>query len=161
MRHNKLRTLFFFATLFISLSLVAAAKDHDSCANLPVAGEWGFTWTGMLIIGTTPVPAVAVGTSINEADGNISGTLTSSIGGTVSTDTMTGTYTQNPDCTGTLTVVITGDVSRTATWDTVLVDNGREIHAIMKSLVIPGYPPVKPVVTMISKQLFPERGIGK
>jgi hypothetical protein len=161
MRHNKLRTIFLLATLFISLSLVAVAKDHDSCANLPMAGEWGFTWTGMLIIGTNPVPAAAVGKSIFDEDGNFSGTLTSSIGGTVSTDTMTGTYTQNPDCTGTLEVTIMGTVSRTATWDTILDDGGKESRAIMKSLVIPGYPPVKPVVTMISRQLFPERGIGK
>ena len=160
MKSNIARTIF-FAILLLSLAAAASAGDGHACSAAKLAGAWGFSWTGTLIIANSPFPAAAVGTSISDADGNISGTLTSSIGGTVSQDTMTGTTTVNPDCTGTLTVTILGAVTRTATWDMVFDDNGSESRSIMTSLVISGYPAVKPVVTMISKKLFSPPGIGQ
>jgi len=159
MKRNMIWTMLFVATLLLSMAAAASAKDGRTCSV--AAGEWGFTWTGTLIIGTSGVPAAAIGKSSFDSEGNFSGTLTSSIGGAVSQDEMTGTYTMNPDCTGTMTVNILGAVSRIATWDFVIDDNGKESRAIMTSMVIVGGPPVKPVVTMISKKQFPVPGVGQ
>jgi len=151
-----------FATLLLSLAIVAAAQD-GTCSPEAGVGTWGYTITGTLMVpGTGAVPFVVVGRSVSDADGNSLATQTSSLGGQISQDTLKGTGTLNPDCTTTFSVSIydkSGNLLRTASWTGVYVDNGRELRAIMTSLVIANGTPngmsVPAVVTMNDKKLSP------
>jgi hypothetical protein len=53
-------------------------------------------------------PTAGVGQIILDGKGNLTGTLVWSVGGTVNTAPITGTYTENADCTGTATVTPSG-----------------------------------------------------
>lgn len=159
MKHRT--AVFFFATLLLGLAAVVSAQDDGTCSLAGVAGEWGHTLTGTLILPTGPVPFAAVGRSTLDADGNLSATQDSSVGGRVGKDTIKGTFTVNSDCTGTLTVGIydqSGNLLRTATWATVFVDKRREMRAIITSLVLPDGTRVPSVVTQNAKKQFPGRG---
>lgn len=78
------------------------------------------------------IPGVArtagVGQIILDGNGSLSGTLTWSVEGTINTAPITGTYTENADCTGTATITPTG--FSTAHWNFVVVKAGAEILLI-------------------------------
>mgnify|MGYP007084773714 CR=1 FL=1 len=155
MKHNIMRTIL-SATLLLSLAAVASAQDHGTCTTATVAGDLGYTFTGTLSLPTGPVPFAGVGRGTWDAAGNVSNTQTSSVGGTTIKNVVKGTYTVNPDCTGTVTVNIydlSGNLVRTATWDSVIEDNGTEYRAIMTSLRLADGTPVPAVVTMIGKRI--------
>jgi len=167
MKRNIVRTVFFLAALLLSLAAAASAQDRDdgTCSPSRVAGEWGYTYTGTIILPapTGPVPSAAVGRATFDAAGNVSTTQTSSTGGKVAENTVKGTYTVNSDCTGTLDVSIYDPsgttLLRTATWAVVFVDHAREFRAILTSLVLePSGTSVPPIVTMNGKKLFHGRG---
>jgi hypothetical protein len=63
-----------------------------------------------------------------DGKGNISGTETLSVGGAISTVPVTGTYTQNADCTGAAHITPTG--SPTSNFNTVAVNDGKELLLI-------------------------------
>lgn len=160
-----------FAALLLSLAAVASADGHRACPNASLAGVWGYTETGTVYVPQPPpavptaVLAAAVGKYTFDAKGNFSGTQYSSAGGTVSPDTKRGTYTVNPDCTGSLTLDVydsTGTtLKRHSVWALVLVNNRTEIRSIMTSMVAPtptGSVTLLPVMTMTATRLFPPRG---
>jgi hypothetical protein len=164
MKRNKLRTILSFATL-LSMAAVAAAKDHGTCSSANLAGQWGFTLTGTLIPPTGPIPFAAVGRTTADGAGNVSGTQTSSVGGVVGDNTLEGTATLNPDCTGTLTLNIydqSENLLRTAVIAVVYDDDVNELRGTFKSLIVyPGGISVPSVVTLNGRKLFPDRGIGQ
>ena len=157
MRRNIVWTVSFVATFF--LSLATAAAQGGKCATGGVAGQWGYTFTGTLLT-PAPVPIASVGIATFDALGNFSGTQTSSVGGSVSEDRVTGTVTVNPDCTGTLEVSVfdqSGTLLRTAVWNLVVVDNGSEVRAIFKSLKLANGTNVPAVITVDVKKVVPGR----
>jgi len=157
MKRNVVWTIFLFATLMLGLAAIASAQVPRTCSLAGVAGEWGPTLTGTLTLPTGPIPFAAVQRITIDAAGNVSGSQTGSAGGTVREETIKGNITVNSDCTGTLTVGIygqSGNLSRTAVWAVVFVDNEREMRAILKSIVLADGTPVPAVLTMDSKKLF-------
>lgn len=163
MKHNMTGKIVFFAMLLASLAMVAQAQGDGICSSDRLAGAWGYTYTGALILPTGAVPAASVGRFTVDAPGNLSGTQTSSVGGSVSEDTIAGTVAVNSDCTGTATVRIyspSGTLLRTAVLALVFVDNAREFRAIFQSLVLANGTNVPAVITMDGKKLIPGRGNG-
>jgi len=73
-------------------------------------------------------PAAVVGQAILDGKGNISGTGTFSLNGTIVTGSITGTYTENADCTG--TAQITPQGFSTLNFNFVVVNVGKEILLI-------------------------------
>jgi len=65
-----------------------------------------------------------VGHLTADGKGNLMGSETSSVGGMISTASVTGTYTENADCTGTAQITPRG--SNTMNFNTVLVNEGKE-----------------------------------
>ena len=126
------------------------------CSAAAVAGEWAYTEAGSVIPSSVAVPFAAVARYTLDAGGNLSGTATSSSGGTVANVTLKGTGTVNPDCTGTLTVGVyaSGSLVRTATFDVVYVDGTREARAIIASLVLANGTIVPSVLTVDAKKVF-------
>jgi hypothetical protein len=163
MKLNIVRTVFFLAALLLSLAGVGAAEDDRACSLHRVAGEWGYTVTGTLILPTGPSLLATVGKYTIDAEGNVSATQTTSKGGNIFEETVKGTLTVNSDCTGTLTVSVYDPsgttLDRTAVWAVVFVDNESEFRAILKSVALePGSTSTPPIATEDAKKLFPDHG---
>jgi hypothetical protein len=157
MKRNIVWTIFLFATLMLGLATGASAQVPRTCSLAGVAGEWAPTLTGTVIPPTGPVLFAGIQRLTIDAAGNVSGTQTASLGGSLREETIQGNITVNSDCAGTLTEGIygqSGNLSRTAVWAVVLVDNEREMRAIVKSIVLADGTPVPAVITIDSKKLF-------
>ena len=139
-------------------NVAEGSLHHKTCSNAAVAGEWAYTETGTVIPGTGAVPFAAVARYTLDAEGDLSGTATSSSNGTVANVTLKGTGTVDSDCTGTLIVGVyaSGTLVRTATFSLVYVDNAREGRAIITSLVLASGATVPAVLTANAKKLFHE-----
>jgi len=147
--------------LFAALvSLAPAAQAHNrSCSQAGVAGEWGYTYTGTIILPTGAIPAAAVGRFTLDAEGNFSGTQTRNVGGSVAEETIKGTGTVNHDCTATYKVDVydgTGILLRTAVLASVFVENETELQAMFASLVLPNGASLRTVIIVNAKKLSSE-----
>ncbi len=157
-----------FAFLSLGLATTASAQDQP-CANPGLAGTWGYTETGPVMVpspsGPVAVVAAAVGKYEFDFRGNFHGTQNSSAGGAVAQDLKLGTYTETADCTGTLTIRIydpTGNtLRRTSVWEIVLVNNATEFRGIMTSMVLPNGTSLSPIMTLTAKRLFHDGGKGQ
>ena len=176
MKRNTVGIFCLAATLLLGVATVAApagartpaqarSQGPGTCSTAAVAGVWGHSATGTLIRPTGPAPFAVVGRTTWDAKGNISGTQTASVGGQIAMNTIKGTATVNPDCTGTQTVSLydpSGTLIRSATWSTVFVNNASEVRAIMTSLTVHNpdgtSSSVPAIVTMNASKLFPDRG---
>jgi hypothetical protein len=137
------------AVTALALTVAPMAKaEGKGCSNATLKGTFADKDTGFL----TAPPAMAgpfAGVSIQTYDGN--GTLTTtgiaSLNGTIVPVTSTGTYTVNPDCTGTYTVQIS-PIGLTAHGFFVIDDSGNELQIIVTD---PGT-----VITCIARRQFPK-----
>lgn len=151
-----------FGIIFIVtlVSLIPAAQAHNqSCSQAGVAGNWGYTYIGTIVLPTGAIPAAAVGSFSLDAQGNISGTQTRSVAGSIAEETIKGTGTVNHDCTASYTVEVydgAGNLLRTAVLAGVFVDQERELRAIFASLVLPNGASLPPVITINAKKTFHE-----
>ena len=157
MRSRIVRTIC-FATLSFGLAAVAPAQESRlHCTMAGRAGVYGLTWSGTMFLPTGATPAVAVGRITFDDAGNVSGSQTVSKGGAVGQFTMTGTYTMNEDCTGTVSVSVydqSGNLSSKATWATVSVDDMTEAHGIITSMVAANGTNVPVAIASSLKKLF-------
>ena len=96
---------------------------------MSLKGSFGFSLDGDWIGGTDPGPRATVGLFTADGKGNLSGYGTKSKNGTISQDlTFTGTYTVNPDCTGSMTMTDSdGELKNN---DFVIVDKHYELFGI-------------------------------
>lgn len=121
-----------FTTAFVlGVGISAQADEHKGCSVATLDGSFGFTSTGNLLALPAPLagPFGEVGRQTFDGVGNTDGTATLSANGNINRVTVQGTYVVNPDCTGTMTVLIS-PLGATAHLDFVIDDNGAEIRAI-------------------------------
>lgn len=160
-KRNIVWTSVFLATLLLAATGAASAQDEGTCSMAGRAGEYGFVYTGTMFLPTGAAPYAAVGRATFDAAGNMSATITVSVGGKVSHRTAIGTYTINSDCTGTLTTSSydqSGNLVSMSTTDTVSVDNMTETRGIVTSTVLePSGTSVPAVITLNAKKLFPNK----
>jgi hypothetical protein len=151
-----------FGVIFLTaLAGIAPAAQAHGCTMSDVAGKWGYTYTGTIILPTGAIPAAAVGRFSLDAEGNISGTQTRNVGGCVAEETIKGTGTVNHDCTATYKVDVfdgAGNLLRTAVLASVFVDNATELRAMFASLVLPNGASLPTVITIDAKKLHSEEG---
>jgi hypothetical protein len=115
----------------------AYADDDHSCSLARAAGAYGVSDSGT-VIGVGPRAAVALLTL--DGGGNINGKVTASLNGAVSNTTLSGTFTVNPDCTGSTTFGeydSSGNLLITATVALVWDDNMRAFRFLFTSAVLP------------------------
>ncbi|MBZ5658448.1 MAG: hypothetical protein LAO56_24610 [Acidobacteriia bacterium] len=148
---------FFIATLAASLVPEVQAR---TCSNATGAGKWAFTVTGTIVLPSgAAVPVAQVGSYTQDRAGNIVGTQTRSLGGSVGDETFTSTVSTNPDCTAKATLYaydkLSGALVRTSTLDVVFVDDGREARSIVTSIVLPNGANLGPVLIVEHKRVFP------
>jgi hypothetical protein len=161
MTRKIVRSILFSATLLVSLAAVATAQDNGICSTAGLAGEWGYTSTGAFIFPTGAVPFALVGRLTFDAAGNFSGAQNSSMGGQVGQETIKGTTTVNPDCTGTQNVKVynqSGTLLSTSVLAFVMVDNGREVGGIFTSQALANGTNGPTVATFNAKRQFPRSG---
>ena len=146
------------------------AQDNDGCKNATLEGDYAFTVSGQIFVpgpNNTTIVVQRDGVAMTHFDGMgnlsqvdyvLSSPNAAPPPGVPPTDRVTGfhtdetgTYTVNPDCTGTFTIrnpdflntIIPGAV---ITVKFVLSDHGRRIHTIVSSLIPPGAPRAVPAL---------------
>jgi hypothetical protein len=99
----------FAIALTIALTAAAATAQtvNKGCSNASLYGTFAYTSSGLL----TAPPALAgpfgsVGAQNFDGNGNTTATAWTSQNGNIAQVTIKGTYTVNPDCTGTMTLSV-------------------------------------------------------
>ena len=133
----KFRILFFLVTLMVvgSQSLTAHAS---ACSNLTIKGTYAFTIHGTVFLPGGAPPLLVDGLAKTTFDGN--GNLTQldavAVDGNVAPGwaSNTGTYSVNPDCTGTFTV--TNGSQPPVHLQMIVAQSGNTIHQVV---IDPGF----------------------
>ena len=147
-----------FLAVFV-LGNVTTVQAQGECSLATVAGHYGGTLTGTLILPTGAVPAGAVFTLNISTEGDISGTEARNVGGGFANETLKGTLTVNSNCTGmaSFSVFESGVLVRKTVFSLVFDDNSAQLRAVEQSLVLePSSIAVPAVVTADAKRLFSE-----
>jgi len=141
---------------FLIFTFTTAAHASKSCSFANTNGDWGFSYSGNVILPTGPVPVASVGV-FKQTNGSLSGSETRSLGGAVADETITADYTVNADCTVAYTFQVfdEGVLVRTAKVNVVYEDNGNSAQGIFTSLVLTGGPALPSVITIDARRLFP------
>jgi hypothetical protein len=117
------------AALALGIAPKAQAGDKE-CSNATLTGRFAFTSTGFI---TDPPdlagPFAIVGTQTFDGDGAFTAAATVSQNGNIVPVSIAGTYTVNPDCTGTFTAQIS-PVDVTTHLFFVIDDDGKELQLI-------------------------------
>jgi hypothetical protein len=152
MRHT---VKFAMAGLLLAASGLSAQDGafQEICTNATLQGDYGFTVTGMRPSGPGAPVEMIVGVAMTHFDGNGGLTQTDNIHGSLSGLATpdrkgTGTYSINPDCSGTMTLSNQG--SPTLTLRIVVVDDGNEVRTAVvdpTATVVPGTSPPQVIVT--------------
>jgi hypothetical protein len=153
-------TIISVVTLGMGLASAAFAEDNGRCSAANVAGKWGYTYTGTIILPTAAVPVATVGSFTLDTHGNFTATQNRSVGGAYAQETVTGTVAVNADCTGTLNANVyqSGQLVRTAVIDLVFDNNRQHLRAIFQSAALPDGTNLPVVITIDGLRLF--RGEG-
>jgi len=131
------------------ISAPAARADERACSVASLKGTFTYTGTGFNVSANgAAAPFAEVGTQTFDGKGATSTTFTASANGNLFHITLSGTYTVNPDCTGTMTL-LTPAPNPTVTLFFAIADNFSEFQAIE---TLPGA-----VVTRIGHRIFPGR----
>jgi hypothetical protein len=133
------------------------ADEGATCSLATVAGKYGFTLTGTLLLPTGPVPGGAVGIVTLDAQGHVSGTEARNVGGSFANETFTGTETLSPNCTATSTLKFfeSGQLVRTSVITLVWDDNLNAFRFVQQSLTVPDGTNVPVVVTGEGRKITP------
>ena len=108
MKHITAKNIAIAVAAALGLSLAPGAWAADKgCSNASIYGTFGYTATGVL---TAPPslagPFATVGAQTFDGNGNTTATAWTSQNGSIVQVTVKGTYTVNPDCTGTMTLQV-------------------------------------------------------
>jgi hypothetical protein len=122
-------------SLFYAQSVVAQERSSKvkECSQATLWGSFGYSSTGTLLDSYVPAPYAGpfgeVGRQTFDGRGNTSATATTSSNGNIAPVTIEGTYTVNPDCTGSMTLNVArfGSVVHA---DFVIDDDGAQLRAI-------------------------------
>ena len=143
-------TIVFAAGLIMTMATRSYADDRCSLARS--AGHWSLTDNGTVIgIG----PRTAVGVFKLDGNGNLlNGVAASSLNGSVASETFSGTYTVNPDCSGSFDVKIySGGVELFELTAFTAFDNDmREMRAVFTSIVAPNGTALQSVINLEARK---------
>jgi hypothetical protein len=153
MKRVVVQTNLLVISLVVVLASVAPAA-HAKCSTATVAGDWALTLTGTILLPTGGVPAAAVARASADNNGNLTGTEARNVGGGYADETLTGNWTVNPDCTGTLYVNIyeSGQLVRISVVTIVFDDNSKEARMVQKSLTLPDGTQLPVVITLEARK---------
>ena len=148
-------------TTFAILATTAALSYGSTrCSGASVAGDWGFTINGAIILPAPVggVPVAAVGKFKQDAWGNLQGTEDRSLGGAFDHETLKGSVAVHPDCTAKYTIAVfdsAGNLNRTSVIDAVFVNDGNRVRAIFESITLAGGTKLPSAITVEGNKLSP------
>jgi hypothetical protein len=134
--------------ILILTSTCAYAQDHRHvrhCSNATLRGNYGFTISGTRPTGPPPAPLeafIALAITNFDGQGNLNqtyGTSHGSIKGDSSTDTGSGTYSINEDCSGIMTLNLGIPAVSLKLW-VVVVDGGDQVNLVVMTPTPNGTP---------------------
>jgi hypothetical protein len=135
------------AVTALAMGIAPAAKAQNrGCSNLTLRGAYADKDTGF-ITGAGQFAGVNIETF--DGRGGLTGNGFSSVDGAISSGTFSGTYTVNPDCTGTYTVQFSGIPPIHAFF--VIDEAANELQVVITD---PGN-----TITCVAKKLFPGLGV--
>ena len=144
---NKRKLTALWAIVFFALATVMTSAAHASCSLANVAGSYGYTTNGFIAIApSTFVPAAAAGRITFDGNGHVNGSQTRVVAGSSLDETYSGTYSVNPNCTGSFTVLVEPD-TRTSTVDLVWTDGTNGVSAVFTN---PGF-----ILTATARRISP------
>jgi hypothetical protein len=154
MKHNA-RIVFVIISLTVLSMTVAPQIAAEECSTARVAGSWGATLTGTILLPTGGVPAAAVLRIRADDAGNFSGTEERNVGGQFAHETITGHWTVQSDCTGTVRASIfeSGVLTRRVVLSVVFDDDSRQLRMVQQSLTLPVGTSIPVVVTLEGRKL--------
>ena len=134
MRSTSARTiLVILLVTVVVLGIVpyAQADEHRDCSNATLNGSFGYTITGFSFSAPPPLAGSfgQVGRQTFDGNGATTATAWVSQNGNIVAVTITGTYTVNPDCTGTFATQIS-PLGLTGQTFFVIDASGVELRAI-------------------------------
>jgi hypothetical protein len=146
-RSSIAKTFTIAAVTALALGVVSTAKaDDKGCSNLSLKGTFAYTVTGFIVAAPAPVgPYAEAGTQTFDGKGGTTTSGMASANGNIMPTSSTGTYTVNPDCTGTFILPIAPGIS--AHYFFALADSGAELQAVCLDPVA--------VITRIARRQFP------
>jgi hypothetical protein len=122
-------------SVFYAQSVVAQEESAKvkECSKATLWGSFGYTSTGTLLDSYVPPPFAGpfgeVGRQTFDGKGHTDATATTSSNGNIAKVTIEGTYTVNPDCTGSMTLKVS-PFDSTVHADFVMDYDGAELRAI-------------------------------
>ena len=144
-----------FTSLFAAvllLNAVTPAHAAGPCSLARAAGSWSLTDSGTVVgLGDR----VAVGVFKLDARGNLTdGVAASSLNGSVASEMFSGTYTVNPDCSGTFDVKIYSGSTELfeLTAFTAFDDDMKEMRAVFTSVVAPDGTSLQSVISLDARK---------
>jgi hypothetical protein len=145
------KTFAIAALAVLSLSIAPTAKAADKgCSNFTLQGTFSRHDTGTILAPAAIAgPYALVGTFTFDGNGGVTGATTASQNGTIGHGTQTGTYTVNPDCTG--TIVVHGSAGFSSHYSFVIDDSGNEFQYICTDSN-----PISIVYTGVAHRQFPQ-----
>ena len=152
MKSSIARSFTMAAVTALASGIAPAAKaDDKGCSNATLQGTFAYTSTGFI----TAPPAFAgpfaeAGTQIFDGKGGTTAAVTLSQNGNILPVTIKGTYTVNPDCTGTFTLQVS-PIDVTVHVLFVIDDSGNGFQAIETDAGL--------VITRVGRRLYPGRAI--
>lgn len=154
MKTTFVRTLL-LAMVITVLALASLPAQASPCSNATTAGRWAYTYTGTIFTPSGPLPAAAVGHYQQDTTGNISGGQARTVAGGSGVEEISGTVSVNKDCTatGTIAVLVDGQLQRTATLALVYDSNGNHARMIFQSLKLPDGTNIPVVLTIDANRL--------
>ena len=120
------------AVVPLTASHARQSDESAACTLQTIAGTYSFRTTGVQIRSDgTQVEFASLGVYVRDGQGNLtSGSLTANTGGTVTRSTFNGgSYTVNPDCTGSQTTILQD--GRAVNLDFVIADSGRIVEFVL------------------------------
>jgi len=96
--------------LTLALAASSAVTAQASCTDLTIKGSYAFTIHGQILTPNGPIPIDGLARTTFDGNGNLTQLDTVSVNGHIPLvwRPSTGTYTVNPNCTGTITLITTG-----------------------------------------------------
>ncbi len=151
MKNNNARILVALVAIGIA-TLVVPLHANAGCSMAASAGNWSMTDNGT-VVGVGPRIAVAVFKL--DGRGNLSdGVGVSSLNGSIANETFNGTYTLNPNCSGSAFAKIYSDGQEILELTAFIAfdDNMRELRMLFTSVTTPDGTPLPNVISLEARK---------